>query len=286
MISICTTVKNRSLVRVGDHELQLFPNFVRSLVAAIDTYPCELLVADWESDDWPLEEWLPERAKPISVQIVSATGTFSRGKGRNLAANAATGKVISFLDADILLPKAFFKRGLQSVKAGKAFFPILFSYDDPEHKTGRWRKRGFGNCMITRDSFEESGGWPEYTSWGQEDKAFFVKISSARPVSREKLPGLLHQWHPDDVGWKNRYGESRSLDVQRGKDRKAAKRFHRETVEAFKERLSELIPPEDDFILLDAHILSTELGVTRRTVRFGEGWSKPPDDEAAIHELE
>src|SRR5690606_11235741 len=58
-LSICTTIKNRSRLRVDGHELRLFPNCVASIIESIPKdLHCELVVTDWESDDWPLEEWL------------------------------------------------------------------------------------------------------------------------------------------------------------------------------------------------------------------------------------
>ena len=97
MISICITVKNRSRVKTGERELHLFPNCVKSIVKSfVPEIPCELVVTDWESDDWPLRGWLEEAARPIPVQIITIKGPFSRGKGRNLAAYKAKGNMIFF----------------------------------------------------------------------------------------------------------------------------------------------------------------------------------------------
>src|SRR5262245_31161846 len=98
MLSICTTVKNRSIVRAGGRELRLFPNCVDSIVRARGAVlELELVVADWESDDWPLERWLDAAADPIPVRIVTLSGTFSRGRGLNAAAAAARGEFLFFV---------------------------------------------------------------------------------------------------------------------------------------------------------------------------------------------
>ena len=62
MLSICTTVKNRSRVHVEGRELLLFPNCVETIVRARGGVAdgLELVVTDWESDDWPLAEWLED----------------------------------------------------------------------------------------------------------------------------------------------------------------------------------------------------------------------------------
>src|SRR5215510_8347818 len=102
MLSICTTIKNRSRVTVEGRELLLFPRCVESIRASVGReLPCELVVADWGSDDWPLDEWLPGAASPIPVRIIQLDGTFSRGRGLNAAARAARGDLYFFADSDV-----------------------------------------------------------------------------------------------------------------------------------------------------------------------------------------
>src|SRR6185295_1926248 len=58
MLSICVALKNRSRVVSQGRELRLFPNCVQSITRSLnDTIPAELVVADWDSDDWPLADW-------------------------------------------------------------------------------------------------------------------------------------------------------------------------------------------------------------------------------------
>src|SRR4051794_22976017 len=103
-LSICVTVKNRSRVRVADHELRLFPDCIESIARATSRQtPVELVVADWESDDWPLNEWLPQAIADTPTRLISMTGTFSRGRGLNAAARASDGALLFFLDADMLV---------------------------------------------------------------------------------------------------------------------------------------------------------------------------------------
>ena len=290
MISICITVKNRSRVRAGSRELLLFPNCVKSIVESVkDGFACELVVCDWNSDDWPLDDWLREAAHPLATRIIPANGTFSRGKGLNLAVASAKGKALCFLDSDVLVQPTFFRRGLEVLKAGKAFFPILFSFDGPEHISGYWREHGHGNCMVAQDSHISSGGWPEYISWGKEDKVFFERISSIQRVVREQLAGLYHQWHPDSIEWKNRYGADSRSDPLKVRDIEMAENLRAERFRKAKRRLLELISAHKSAILIDDRIFSTEPEIMKRCTKFperkGEYWGRPADDTAAIREL-
>jgi glycosyltransferase involved in cell wall biosynthesis len=56
------------------------------------------------------------------------------------------------------------------------------------------------------------------------------------------------------------------------------------------QEITALIPPEDDFILVDDGNWGMELHAGRRPIRFlerdGQYWGAPPDDETAVRELE
>ncbi len=139
--------------------------------------------------------------------MATVDGPFSCGRGRNEAAAAARGDALFFIDADCLVNAAVVAVGLSVVARGFAFFPIMYSYTDPAHTDGWWRSSSYGNCAMSRDVFERSGGWPEYTQWGLEDDHFFERVSSLVGTVRGNAHGLVHQWHPDDLAWKNRYSQ-------------------------------------------------------------------------------
>ena len=53
-LSICITVKNRSKVETEHGTLLLFPDCIKSITDSInDNDDIELIIADWESTDWP-----------------------------------------------------------------------------------------------------------------------------------------------------------------------------------------------------------------------------------------
>ena len=210
MLSVCITVKNRSRVEVEGGELRLLPACIKSIAECAEPdEDIELVIADWHSDDWPLEDWAEEAARPVPLTLVTLEGYFSRGKGLNAAADAAKGDVLLFLDADMLVPRELIDKGRRYVADGKAFYPICYTEMDPDGRKGRWRASAFGNVMLSRDRFLEAGKWPELKSWGREDNSLHDAVKRLGPVVRENVPSFRHQWHPNSLGWKNRYADPR-----------------------------------------------------------------------------
>jgi len=213
MLSICITCKNRSLIDINGDKLKLLPNCIDSILAIVTDIDekVELVISDWDSDDWPLKEWLPQKVDgKISLNLVSLKKEgFSRGQGRNIAFQKSKGDKIFFVDADMLFESSYvFNKGLQVLKKGMAFLPICFSYKDIHHINGWWRATGFGNIMVNRDTFITVGPWWEKDTWGKEDDDIMFKLSKIVKISRENTPGFFHQWHPNELEWKERYKSS------------------------------------------------------------------------------
>lgn len=279
MISFCTTVKNRSRVEVEGRELLLFPNCVRSIQQAVPrNLECELVVTDWQSDDWPLHEWISETAAPIPITLIEAHGPFSRGRGLNIAAHAAKGDLLFFLDADALLSLDLVEACVSHANADRAYFPILFSFDDPAHLSGHWVDFGYGHCALKTKLFQRTAGWPEYKSWGGEDDDFYADVAARASVRREQVPGFYHQWHPDDLLWKNRYSERHPQMAQEFRQRKNAI-----------DQLCVVIPEGNELILVDEARFGSDPIANRRSYPFlernDEYFGPPPDDVTAIQEL-
>lgn len=198
MVSLIITVKRRSRVELEDRTLYLFPNCVKS-IPPIDG---ELIVTDFGSDDWPLEEWI--NYCNIPVTIIKGEGAFNRGRGLNLGARHANGDILAFGDTDMLWGPNFFPMGLEAVNKGQAFFPICWSYTNPEHTEGWWRKVGYGMSMVRKEWYDMVGGFPEYQHWGREDDVFHAKMRRLVPIHRPKVEQYFHQWHPTDRKWKEK----------------------------------------------------------------------------------
>lgn len=280
MLSICVALKNRSRVLIEGHELRLFPNCVESIRLSIPSgASAELVVADWNSDDWPLCDWLPRAAGHLGLRIVPMTGPFSRGRGLNAAASASSGDILFFTDADCLMCPGLFEAGIRDVNANTAFFPVLYSYSGPEHRDGWWRHSGYGNCMVSRRTWQDAGGWPEYNTWGKEDDDFLKRVSALVNVIRQPVTGFFHQWHPDDILWKDRYGDRDPAAIQ-----------EIESVRLAVRELAETVPTSHSIVLVDEARFGMDGLDGRQVLPFleagGEYAGPPPNDETAIRELE
>ncbi len=286
MLSICTTIKNRSLVETDSGVLHLFPKCVASIVSASGAVGAlELVVADWESDDWPLAEWLNSAAGSLPIRVVKLTGSFSRGRGLNAAAAAARGSYLLFIDSDALVEQCVLRRGLDVVQQEKAYFPILYSYTDPQHQAGYWRVAGFGHCMLTREAFLKTNGWPEYNSWGKEDDDFLTRVAEHTSIVRERACGLFHQWHPDDIDFKNRYGvENAGIRSIRARAEQAKLELR------VTERLRLTLRSGASYILVDEDRTNIKDGLENQPIPFlergGQYWGPPANDAQAMRELE
>lgn len=211
-LSICITVKNRSRRTLSDGaELRMLPRCVQSIVDSLPAdVQAELVVADFRSDDWPLRDWLPELAANVKVKIVDVDGPFSRGGGRNIAAQHATGDILFFCDADMLVSPETLRQGVDLAEKGFAFFPVCTMLD-PAGREGARSYTGFGNFFIHRDAYVMTGGWPAFGSWGGEDNLMWERCNRLMAVAREPVKGFCHQWHPDD--WRHESTEQPGLQA-------------------------------------------------------------------------
>ncbi|MGO9440884.1 MAG: tetratricopeptide repeat protein, partial [Terriglobales bacterium] len=196
-LSVCVALKDRSRRTGPDGRvMEPFPQCVKSLAKALPLgEKVELVVADFSSRDWPLEQWLDSQAAGMSVKILPIEGEFLRGRARNEAAKAASADTLFFCDADMLVPPGLLSTGLDMARRGMAFFPVC-QLTTPDGALGAICATGYGNTFISRARFEKAGGWPEFKSWGGEDNLFWDRCYHDGEVSRIVVPGFLHQWHP------------------------------------------------------------------------------------------
>jgi glycosyltransferase involved in cell wall biosynthesis len=198
VLSVCISLKNRSRIRYGDSELELFPNCFSSLKAAAETVgPLELVVADFDSDDWPLSDWLEGKSTDtLRIRTLRVNGPFSKGRGLNIAAQHATSDNLFLCDADMLVSARAIARGKEVLRQGEAFFPICRCANE-DGRLGIWQDLGYGLVFVTRGTLNAAGGVPEFESWGGEDDLLHDRLKRHIGEVRERLIGLIHQWHPD-----------------------------------------------------------------------------------------
>ena len=168
MLSICTTVKNRSKVKTYKGRLFLFPNCMESLSKSLTLNDdVELVIADWESNDWPIKEWIEKTIPHIPIHIITIRSEgFSAGKGRNIAAEYCNGDTIFFMDADMLVNRQVINDGLNVATAGKIYYPTV-RYEVENGK--QIIHEGGGNLFITKDAYFKSGRLSNYKD-GYKDR--------------------------------------------------------------------------------------------------------------------
>ncbi|ADG66882.1 glycosyl transferase family 2 [Planctopirus limnophila DSM 3776] len=196
-LSVCVAIKNRSKVSVGLESRELFPNCIRSLLSAsAGGLKIELVVVDFQSDDWPLEEWFSNLVGDVAHQLITLREPFSRGRGLNVAASAARSDRLLFLDADMLVDNSVLERAYEVVNSGRVWLPIC----ECVKSDGTFDSWGFlGNVACDREVWNAAGQIPEFYSWGGEDNLFADRLQSIKPGIREVSLGFRHQWHPESL---------------------------------------------------------------------------------------
>lgn len=198
MISIIVPLKDR------------FPQFqrmVRSLVKAeLERWDVELLVVDHASDDGDPGEAC--KAMNLPAGIIDLAPPFNRSRALNEGVKVALGDTYFFLDADMIVPPEAFERIRRVAQHGTVWFPECEREDErgniisDHHCTC-----GYGICAISREDFEKVGGWDEkFTAWGYDDVDFKERCEKAGlGICRERLKGLIHQWHPNTWEHRNKH---------------------------------------------------------------------------------
>ena len=92
---------------------------------------------------------------------------------------------------------------------------------EPSHQFGHWKDKSYGivamkKCLIKQYDLK----WDEYDSYGLADSNFYIKCQSIIKqlemnllpsnktcfhIIRHNVNGFYHQWHPDNLEFKNMY---------------------------------------------------------------------------------
>lgn len=212
-ISVCVSIKNRSHLQVDGKLLDLFPRCLQALKHAANTLPIEVVIADYDSTDRPLIDWVPKlQTDTFRLQLIRARGHFSRGRGLNLAVRHASADKLLLLDADVLMSPTCLQRGLSTLRTGDVFFPVC-AYLTPDGSFDFWQDYGFGISFVTREVFTSVGGVPEFDSWGGEDDVFYHRVRSLKTCVRTPEIGLRHQWHPE-ISRNENYAKNKQQDFK------------------------------------------------------------------------
>ena len=200
-------------------QLRLLPNFLASLVAVKKPEDkWTVILIDYESTDINIEmmcELILKDKIPYFLHVQTKAKSFDRGGGLDIAAQIAKSRghnTLFFCDSDMFCTShEIFDKAAEVVAAGKYYYPICFSFTQADHQIGFWRDTGFGMVFMKLDDYFATNRWMHNRSWGWEDRALHDSLQKDR-VERSQVDGWFHQWHPNDISFKNReYSEKRSL---------------------------------------------------------------------------
>lgn len=234
-LAICVAVKNRSCVIVDKEDslsflhhvedkiessqennddamftkdgkliLLLLPKMIRSLIQQKkEEDDWVLVVVDYNSTDVDMTAMMEEEVgdkMPWHLEKIQDYEFFDRGGGLAKAADTAEKRFqadsLFFCDADLMFTSHdLFDKAERSLSKGNYFYPIFFSFINPEHSKGFWRDTSFGNFFSRVEDYKKTEGWYHNISWGWEDRALADSIPESKK-DRERVPGFFHQWHP------------------------------------------------------------------------------------------
>lgn len=179
-ISICIPVKNRAenLIRCIES--------IQKLQGDI-----EIVIGDNESTDI---QSLPDKPHPVIVETWQ--GDWSIGRAKNVAAERATGDILFFLDADLIMVQEVIDKIEKLVPAGWVYAPIMWSQNE-DRQTGDWITSSYGQVAVTKEQWQNNK-WLEFKSYGVEDNLFVGPYTEKQILLRDMPAGFVHLWHPHE----------------------------------------------------------------------------------------
>jgi hypothetical protein len=209
-ISVLINIKNRSKINFEGEERILFPNCIKSITDSIRRVnfqnKVEVIIMDWYSDDMPLEEWIYDVTQGIDLKIQKQMGAFNRGGGKNLLAIMAEGDKLCFIDSDMLVPPELFVMCDAFLKGEVGIIFPTCRYVERNGNICAFNPFGFGNMYLTKEIYNQIGGFEEDKTWGYEDIKFKQKADALGIKYKQiDVEGFLHQWHPNNTKWKDQY---------------------------------------------------------------------------------
>lgn len=209
-INIFQIIKNRSKIQIdAGRTLSLYPNCIDSIIDAISnsSFNYKLYVYDFRSDDYPLNDWIPNKLKDkLDYEIISSNSIFfNKGEGLNFSRDLfAEDDFLVYLDVDVIVTKSFIKRIEARFNTDNAvgFFAPYFLAEDGSN--GHKVLESVGNLWIRHKDLLKIPPWISMNCWGGEDTIFLYNcLKNGLKVFRETDIDLYHQWHPNEL--KNKY---------------------------------------------------------------------------------
>jgi glycosyltransferase involved in cell wall biosynthesis len=182
MISLITICKNRL-----NHLKQTLPAMLQQSdteVIVVD-YGCEQGTAAWVKDQHP----------EARIVEVSDDAGFCAARARNLGAMQASGDVLFFIDADVLIRRDLGAWAKQALK--------------PRHYYRHLSRHGrafVGTCICYKTDFQRLEGYDEaFRLWGGEDMDFYERLDrlavTLSPLPDDSFSGIEHGDEIRQLGW-------------------------------------------------------------------------------------
>lgn len=181
-ISICIPVKNRA-----ENLLRCIES-IQKLQGDI-----EIVIGDNNSTDIDYSTVI---GNPHPVVVENYIGDWSIGRAKNVSAERATGDILFFLDADLIMVQEVIDKIIKLVPTGWVYAPIMWSQNE-DRLTGDWITSSYGQVAVTKEQWQNHK-WLEFKSYGVEDNLFVGPYTEKQILIRDMPAGFVHLWHPHE----------------------------------------------------------------------------------------
>lgn len=218
-ISFCITIKNRAIIEYKNKDnkiiklMLLKKNLEQLLFIKKDIDNFELCIVDYNSTDVDnLKQYIINIiGTSIPLKFIILNKYFSRGEGLNYAFTLSTGKpsdIVFFLDTDMVVGRQIIDNIYKyCFKYNYVYFPICGKFIDYTHKQYKPAIYAYGNVAMKKKIFlQKKGGWMHNRKWGKEDEDMYFYYRKI--AIRDYTHAFFHQWHPEDIKFKNKYYNS------------------------------------------------------------------------------
>jgi hypothetical protein len=151
-----------------------------------------------------IRQVLPSWVRYVHDPIRSDDQPYGRAAAFNAGARVARGRVLILHDNDMVVPAAYASEALRQVDRGWDALDLkrfLFYLDEEgRHCEQVVQNARGGSIVVTRDAYEEIGGFDEgFVGWGGEDNDFWERAETLRASRFGYLP-FIHLWHAPQPG--------------------------------------------------------------------------------------
>jgi len=167
-----------------------------------------VIIVDYESTDVNVPQIVHQILDGhIRYVVHSEKGQFSLGAGKYIAASLAKERghnSLFFCDADMYFTRHFiFDQAKEVLAKDKVYYPVCFSFSQPDHMKGFWKDTGYGTMFCKLETYfsELVKPWQNNITW-EENTLMFQNLNENKIV-RNKGIGCFHQWHPNSIVFKN-----------------------------------------------------------------------------------